>query len=87
VELHVTDPRRFRPVPTAAAMLVEARAYDGFGWRKDAGQPVPYAIDRLSGSARLRTMLDAGADADALERSWRDEAAAFAARRRPYLLY
>ncbi|NGO69615.1 exo-beta-N-acetylmuramidase NamZ family protein [Streptomyces boncukensis] len=87
VQILVTDPARYAPLPTAAAMLVEARKYDGFAWRKDAGQERPYWIDKLSGSPRLREMVDAGEDAAAVTRAWRAEVRAFVRQRRPYLLY
>jgi uncharacterized protein YbbC (DUF1343 family) len=88
VEVKVTDPRRFDPVRTGVAMLAEARRYPSFAWRADAWDPQrPYWIDKLTGSPRLRTMLDAGATVDEAVGAWRAELAAFTARRRPYLLY
>jgi uncharacterized protein YbbC (DUF1343 family) len=86
VQLHVTDPRRYRPIPTAVAMLAEAARYDGFAWRKD-DDPRPYWIDKLSGSTRLRTMLDAGKDTDEITAAWEDEVRAFDRTRRQYFLY
>jgi len=88
VQLHITDPDRFQPIPIAVAMLAEARAYDGFAWRKDdTDRERPYWVDKLSGSARMRHMLDDGASADAVTAAWRGEVAEFEARRRKYLLY
>jgi uncharacterized protein YbbC (DUF1343 family) len=88
VEVKVTDQRRFDPVRTGVAMLAEARRYPSFTWRADAWDPQrPYWIDKLTGSPRLRTMLDAGATVDEAVGAWRAELAAFTARRRPYLLY
>jgi uncharacterized protein YbbC (DUF1343 family) len=81
VEVRVTDQRAFDPIRTGVAMLVEARRYPSFAWRADAW------IDKLTGSARLRSMVDAGAPADEVTGAWRAELAAFAARRRPYLRY
>ncbi|NKQ59103.1 DUF1343 domain-containing protein [Amycolatopsis sp. K13G38] len=82
-QLTVTDPRIFDPVSAAVTMFVTAkRLYPGvFGWRPDL------AIDKLSGSARLRTMIDAGADVPEIVGSWQAGLAGFVARRRPYLLY
>ncbi|GAA4460487.1 DUF1343 domain-containing protein [Phytohabitans houttuyneae] len=88
VEVKVTDPRSYDAVRTGVAMLVEARRYPSFVWRADAWDPQrPYWIDKLTGSPRLRTMLDAGATVDEAVGAWRAELAAFTARRRPYLLY
>jgi uncharacterized protein YbbC (DUF1343 family) len=88
VEVRVTDQHAFDPVRTGVAMLVEARRYPAFAWRVDAWDPQrPHWIDKLSGSTRLRTMIDAGATVDEAVGAWRDELAAFQTRRRPYLLY
>jgi uncharacterized protein YbbC (DUF1343 family) len=86
VQLHITDPRSYRPIPTAVAMLAEAAKYDGFAWRKD-DDPRPYWIDKLSGSTRLRTMLDAGKDADEVTAAWKGEVRDFDRTRRRYFLY
>jgi uncharacterized protein YbbC (DUF1343 family) len=88
VQIHVTDVRAYQPIRTAVALLVEAKRYDEFAWRQDSWDPErPFWIDKLSGSPRLRTMIDAGADADEVVGAWADEVAAFEARREPYLLY
>ncbi|MBE1490533.1 exo-beta-N-acetylmuramidase NamZ family protein [Plantactinospora soyae] len=88
VEVKVVDPARFDPVRTGVAMLVEARKYPAFAWRADTWDAArPYWIDKLSGSTRLRTMIDAGADVADLVGAWSAELAAFDRRRRPYLLY
>ncbi|HEY8458267.1 MAG TPA: DUF1343 domain-containing protein [Actinopolymorphaceae bacterium] len=88
VHVHVTDPLAFQPIRTAVAMLVEARRYDEFAWREDSWDPQrPFWIDKLSGSPRLRTMIDAGADVDDVVGAWSEEVAEFDERRRRYLLY
>jgi uncharacterized protein YbbC (DUF1343 family) len=86
VDVKVTGQAAFDPIRTAVAMLVEARRFPAFAWRYDGGSR-PYWIDLLTGSARLRTMIDAGAPAGEVVGAWSDELAAFDARRRPYLLY
>ncbi|WP_181801475.1 exo-beta-N-acetylmuramidase NamZ family protein [Streptomyces shenzhenensis] len=86
VQLHVTDLRRYRPIATAVAMLAEAMKYDEFAWRKD-DDPRPYWIDKLSGSTRLRKMLDAGKDTGEITAAWQDEVRAFDRTRRAYFLY
>ncbi|MTE21941.1 DUF1343 domain-containing protein [Streptomyces sp. TRM43335] len=88
VQIHVTDPRRYEPIPTAVAMLVEARRHPDFAWRRDSWDTRrPFWIDKLSGSPRLREMIDAGRDADEVVAAWRDEVRAFERTRRAYLLY
>ncbi len=88
VEVKVTDSQAFDPIRTAVAMLVEARKFPAFAWRTDSWDAArPYWIDKLSGSERLRTMIDAGASTDEIVGAWRDELAEFDARRQPYLLY
>jgi uncharacterized protein YbbC (DUF1343 family) len=86
VEVRVGDPRIFDPIGTATAMLIEARGYPGFAWREDPG-PRPYFVDKLAGSDRFRTMIDAGAPLAEVTGAWRDELAAFVRKREPYLLY
>jgi uncharacterized protein YbbC (DUF1343 family) len=88
VEVKVTDPARYDPIRTAVAMLVEARRYPAFAWRADSWDAVrPYWVDKLTGSTRLRTMIDAGADVPEVVGAWSAELSAFERRRRPYLLY
>lgn len=85
IEVKIVDPRSYDPIRTAVAMLVEARKENAFTWRADGG--TRHFIDLLTGSARLRTMIDAGADTDDVVGAWSGELAAFDRRRRPYLLY
>ncbi|MEV5302414.1 DUF1343 domain-containing protein [Amycolatopsis methanolica] len=83
VQLTVTAPASFDAIRTAVAMLVTAKKLhpDRFGWRADNG------IDKLTGSDRLRTMVDRGAGVDEIVGSWQAELDEFTARRRPHLLY
>jgi uncharacterized protein YbbC (DUF1343 family) len=82
VQIHVTDRALYDPVRTGIALLVTAKkVWDGFAWRPD------HWIDRLTGSARVRTMIDADATADEVTAAWQDELAAFRRTRREYLLY
>lgn len=87
VQLVVTDPEKYEAVPTAVAMLVEARKYDAFEWREDADPKRPFWIDKLSGSPRLREMVDAGSEVREIVAAWRSEVRDFERTRRPYLLY
>ncbi|WP_256104693.1 exo-beta-N-acetylmuramidase NamZ domain-containing protein [Streptomyces sp. ODS05-4] len=82
VQLHVDDREAFDPVRTGIGLLVTAkRTWSGFAWRPD------HWIDKLTGSTRVRTMIDAGADTGEVVAAWRRELAAFRAVRREYLLY
>ena len=84
LQIHVTDPRAYRPYRTTLALLAEIRRLwpDADLWR-----PPPYEyetvrlpIDLLTGDARIREGLDAGRPVAALERGWSRELAAFEAR-------
>jgi uncharacterized protein YbbC (DUF1343 family) len=83
VQVHITDPYRFQAIRTAITMLVAAKRThpDVFAWRPDN------FIDKLSGSDRLRRMIDAGAGVDEVIGAWRSELAAYNARRQRYLIY
>ncbi|WP_328476008.1 DUF1343 domain-containing protein [Actinoplanes sp. NBC_00393] len=85
IEVKVTDQAAFDPIRTAVGMLVEARKEAAFTWRLDSG--TRYWIDLLTGSTRLRTMIDAGASTSEVVGAWAGELAAFEKQRRPYLLY
>jgi uncharacterized protein YbbC (DUF1343 family) len=83
VQLHFTDEESLDPIRTAVSMLVTAkRLYPTiFAWRPDN------FVDKLSGSARLRTMIDSGAGVDDVVGAWRDELAQFGRQRRQHLIY
>jgi uncharacterized protein YbbC (DUF1343 family) len=83
VQVHIVDERAVEAIRSAVTMIITARQlYPGaFGWRPDNW------IDKLTGSDRLRRMVDAGAGVDDVAGAWRDELAAFRRQREPYLLY
>jgi uncharacterized protein YbbC (DUF1343 family) len=82
VQVHVHDRAAFDPVRTGIALLVTAKqVWSGFAWRPDNW------IDKLTGSTRVRTMIDAGADTDEVVAGWQQELAAFRRMRREYLVY
>ena len=89
MQVHVTDPARVEGITAAVAMLVEAkRLYPQFAWRQDSWDAArPYWIDKLSGSVRLREMVDAGASVADVEAAWAGELAEFEQRREQHLLY
>ncbi|MFE0136887.1 exo-beta-N-acetylmuramidase NamZ domain-containing protein [Streptomyces sp. NPDC059037] len=82
VQLHVHDRESYDPVRTGIALLVTAKkVWSGFAWRSDNW------IDKLTGTTRVRTQIDAGADTDAVVAAWQDDLAGFRAMRRRYLRY
>lgn len=82
VQIHVHDRAAYDPVRTGIALLVTAKkVWSGFGWRSDNW------IDKLTGSARVRTAIDAGAGTDEVVAGWQEELAAFRRLRKEYLLY
>ncbi|MFF7730329.1 exo-beta-N-acetylmuramidase NamZ domain-containing protein [Streptomyces sp. NPDC008001] len=82
VQLHVHDPAAYRPVRTGVALLVTAkRVWPGFAWRPDRW------IDRLAGTASVRTMTDAGASVDDIVEAWQPGLEAFRSVREEHLLY
>ncbi|MFD8144303.1 exo-beta-N-acetylmuramidase NamZ domain-containing protein [Streptomyces sp. NPDC059708] len=82
VRLIVHDREAFDPVRAGIGLLVTARrVWSGFGWRPD------HWIDRLTGSDRVRTLVDAGAGVEEIAGDWAAELARFAAVREEYLLY
>ncbi|MFE5911395.1 exo-beta-N-acetylmuramidase NamZ domain-containing protein [Streptomyces wedmorensis] len=82
VQLHVHDRRSFDPVRTGIGLLITARnSWPGFAWRPD------HWIDKLTGSTRVRTLVDAGAGLDEVVGAWSTDLAAFRSVREEYLLY
>jgi len=91
VFLHVTDAATFLPYRTGLLFLQHAQdqARDRFRWRTETYEFVddPVAIDLLTGSAEVRTILDAGGSLAPLFEEWKAEEEAFRRDRAPYLLY
>ncbi|MFF3979935.1 exo-beta-N-acetylmuramidase NamZ family protein [Streptomyces sp. NPDC055808] len=82
VQLHVFERELYDPVRTGIALLVTAkRVWSGFAWRSD------HWIDKLTGSALVRTMIDAGATTDEVVAAWQPGLEAFRTVRREYLMY
>ncbi|MEM8905584.1 MAG: DUF1343 domain-containing protein [Actinomycetota bacterium] len=85
VRIAIVDERSFLPVATGIHLL-EALVRRG----EAAGEEVidrPEWVDLLSGTTRLRELLDAGTPAADIVAAWADEVAAFDELRRPYLRY
>ena len=88
--LTVTDPEAFRSFETGLQVVRTLRALDraAFAWRTEPYEfdPRP-AIDLLTGSARFRTLVDAGASIEPELERHRRGAEEFLPRRGPHLLY
>ena len=91
VQIHVTDPGRFRPFATGLAIIATARrlAPRRFAWRRP-----PYEFERrlrpidiLLGTDRIRRALERGRSIAELEREWAGDLAGWKRRRAPVLLY
>jgi uncharacterized protein YbbC (DUF1343 family) len=87
LQCYVTDRGSFDAITTAVAMLVTAkRLYPGsFGWQYPGRDPL--WVDKLSGSAWIRTSVDAGKNTQEIVAGWQQDLAAFARLREGYLLY
>ncbi|MGP3684998.1 exo-beta-N-acetylmuramidase NamZ family protein [Streptomyces sp. IBSNAI002] len=82
VRLIVHDREAFDPVRAGIGLLVTARrSWSGFAWRTD------HWIDRLTGSDRVRKLVDAGAGVEEIAGDWAAGLARFEAVRAEYLLY
>ena len=91
VQIHVSDRAAFRPVRTGLALLKLYRQMgkDQFAWKSP---PYEYEykklpIDILCGTDRIRQLIEADADLDELQDSWRTELQEFRIIRQKYLLY
>jgi uncharacterized protein YbbC (DUF1343 family) len=83
VLLTVTDPSTYQPVATGVHLSTALRDQLGTTAFIDRAP----TFDLLAGTTQLRIMLDSGAPAADIIAAWQAEAATFADRRQPYLLY
>jgi uncharacterized protein YbbC (DUF1343 family) len=82
VRFVMTDRAAYDPTRAAVAALIDARALSGDRWSWNVAH-----IDRLAGTDRVRTMIDAGRSLEEITASWDAELAAFRAVRARYLIY
>ncbi len=91
IQLHVTDPQRFRPVMVATALLKSCwRLWPrDAAWRTAAYEFVedPIAIDLLGGTDALRHEVEGDVPLRRIQERWDDQSADFRAQRARYLLY
>lgn len=91
VEAHITDPTEFESVRTGIHVLHALRElFPETDWREGEDCRTPEDecwIDLLSGTRRVRLMLEAGAEPDEIVAAWQADLADFADLARPYRLY
>jgi uncharacterized protein YbbC (DUF1343 family) len=91
VQLHVRARRKFLPFRTGVAVLLalKAEANEQFRWRHapyEFVEEIP-AIDLLTGSSVVRTMVEEGAPLEEIADTWADRERAFNEQRAPFLFY
>jgi uncharacterized protein YbbC (DUF1343 family) len=91
LQLHVIDPRAYKPYYTTLAIIQEVmRAWPKeFSWRQP---PYEYEfeklpIDIITGDEAIRKGLEKGKDLDEMETSWQEELEGFLSLRKQYLIY
>ena len=88
VQVHITDPQAVSSIEVATHMMTAARdLYDDFSWRALDGDTPGRWIGLLTGSGRFQSLLEGGASAESMIRSWMADERSFERKRRPYLLY
>ncbi len=89
VQLHVTDRDAFRAVTTGLHLIAAAQAQNAerLEFLKASWEGRPPHFDLLAGNARVREGLIAHQPVDAITAAWTTDIAAFAAKRKKYLLY
>lgn len=86
--MHIIDPHEVSSIDVATHMMTAARdLYDDFGWRALDGDNPGRWIGLLTGSGRFQSLLEGGASAEAIIRSWRANERSFDRKRGQYLLY
>lgn len=91
VQLHITDRDAFEPVRTGVHVLAALlRNVPDVDWRegeKCRTEADVCWIDRLSGTKRMRQMLEAGDAPDAIVKAWKKELRVFTTTARQYRIY
>jgi len=89
VQMHVLDREIFNAVETGLKMIeVVRRMYPGrFEWRRSDEKRIPYWLDQLMGTDRVRRQMEAGVSVEDISAGWQPELRAYDAMRSKYLLY
>ncbi len=87
VQIHLVDRGRFDSLKTGVALLVAARAFEGFDWRRSTYEYVSdrLAVDLLFGGNGARKLIEGGARADDVLASFAPDHARFLEVRRGFL--
>jgi len=83
VQIHVQDPKAFRPIKVALALMTALEKL----WPDQAIYDEPYSVARVWGNTRVLTMVKAKKSAETIEATWQEDLTAFAADRAKVLLY
>ena len=91
VQIHVTDPRSYRPFRTGLGLLLAYRSVnpDRFEW---LAPPYEYEFEKLPfdilcGTDSIRLQIEAGSDLESIESSWKPALDQFKRIRSGYLIY
>ena len=91
VQIHVTDPRSYRPFRTGLGLLLAYRSVnpDRFEW---LAPPYEYEFEKLPfdilcGTDSIRLQIEAGSDLESIESSWKPGLDQFKRIRSGYLIY
>ena len=87
VQVHVADREALQTVTLGIHLLDVLKRLSGDRWEWSGNGRGRFFLDLLLGSDRPRQQLDTGASVAEITADWPDDVAAFAERRRPYLLY
>lgn len=87
VQIHVVDRERFDALRTGVALVIAARAFAGFDWRRTTYEYVSdrLAIDLLFGDSQPRALIERGADVDEVMGSFAPARSRFLETREPFL--
>lgn len=87
LQMHIIDRDRFDSLKTSVAILIAARSFAGFDWRRTTYEYVSdrLAIDLLFGTDEQRKLIEGGAYADDVMQSLQPARAQFAVERSAYL--
>lgn len=85
VQLHVTDPAKFRPTTTEVAILcyLKSRYPNHFSWSSEKSK----MFDKAMGTATVRLAIQDGKPYQTIANSWGPELRRFNAIRKKYLIY
>jgi uncharacterized protein YbbC (DUF1343 family) len=91
VQIHVLDAKRYAPVRTSLALLIQMRneSPERFGWRSEIYEFVsdPIAIDLLFGSSKERLAIEQGRTWEQIAESWTAHEEAFRDQSKEHWIY